>query len=381
MAEIGSGDQLERRLTRALQAEAGELTVRLDATDLETRWAARRGGATRFRNVFAACAVLAIVAVGFGWYGRFGNRVLNGSAGPIGGSSSSSMPAGLSTGQATLALTVPAKSSIDFDVKCVWSAGRRVVAISSGKQQIAGEEDTVLWQYRPGPRYEVQLQRDDGTVFGFTPSDPGSNYSSHVDADGRSGTITFKDLVLWSGDSATAPTRSGTFTWQCRAPLIAASPASVPSGHADSLDVPQLWVIGQGAPAFQTETGCPVTVEGHGTTAAGSCAYASWWESLKVSAYRYSLPAGSTFSLALDRWTITHASVRAIRATDAEALPVGAAPPDAMVVVLGDQLGPSVAIRAPQETGVWYVVFDLEAAQDGGAFLSGRYEVAIEVMR
>ncbi len=156
---------------------------------------------------------------------------------------------GLSLGRASLSLSEPKSPTASFDIGCTWSVRGHVMGLSIGKQVIGGEYVFVRWKLALGPQYEIEFVEPDQTTFiGL-----GGNYSSTAATDGHTGTITFTNLTLNSGNPSTAPRRSGVFTWTCDLPTTLGNAAPpLPSPIVDENGVPVLWIIQNGTPVRRT---------------------------------------------------------------------------------------------------------------------------------
>ena len=109
----------------------------------------------------------------------------------------------------------------------------------------------------------------------------GGNYASEAATDGQTGTITFTNLTLNSGDASTAPRRSGVFTWTCDRPATFGNAAPpLPSPIVDEHGVPVLWIIQNGAPVRWAFASCPIELNAPGGGFGTSCVTNNWWNSL-----------------------------------------------------------------------------------------------------
>lgn len=371
----------ERWLRGALRAEEDSLPVRLGPEDLHRRWLGRRRQGLARRLGLLAAAV-AVVAVGLGatwsmW--PWGKPLavqppIDGPssvvAGPISVTQTPVAGPGLSAGQATLTLTAPKAAPSSFAVGCIWSVSGHVVGMTVGKQVIGGEYLFVHWKPYLGPQYQIELVQPDQTSFiGL-----GGNYTSQATADGRSGSLSFTDLILNSGDPSTAPRRSGTFTWTCEHAATLGRPApTLLSPTADENDVPVLWILQNGAPTRRALTGCPISVTTPSVGFATSCATSDWWKPLESLNSTLEVEPGDSLAFALDGWTVTSAAVEAARTS----LPAGSF--ENPLVDLHPTLGSGAVSFSPPGTGNWYVHFTIEAARDDGSTLQAEYGYPISV--
>jgi hypothetical protein len=368
----------ESWLRGALRAEEATLPVRLRPEDLGRRWGERRRRRT-VRRVGLAAAAMVVVAVGLGamWaMGQRGNPIESQPvvAGPISGPISyTQTPAtgpGLSVGRATLTLSQPKSSPGSFAVGCIWSVSGHVVGLSIGKQQVGGESLFVRWKLAAGPKYQIELVEPDQTIFvGLA-----GNYASQATADGLSGSISFTDLTLNAGDPATAPRRSGTFTWTCeRAAKLGQAAPTLGSPTAEN-GVPTLWIVQNGTPTRRTLTGCPIDLRTVANTVTTSCATANWWEPLRSLNSTLEVAPGDSLAFALDGWTVTSANVVAMPASSA-----GGPSVNSPLVDLRTVLGNGVVDFSPPGGGDWFVHFTVEAAKDDGSTLDAEYSYPISV--
>jgi hypothetical protein len=291
-------------------------------------------------------------------------------AGPISVTPSPVTGPGMSPGRATLSLTQPESATSSFDVGCIWSVPGHVVGLAIGKQIIGGDYPFLRWSLAPGPKYEIEFVEPDQTSFIGSVAD----FSSQAVPDGSTGSITFTNLVLNSGDPATAPRRSGTFTWACEPTTSLGIPApSLPSPTVDEQGVPTLWILQNGAPVRAALTGCPVELTTPAGSLAESCATSDWWEPLALLKSAVAVSPGASLAFAIDGWTITSAKVVASLSTS---LPGSVDNPlQDLHAVLGNG---AVTFSAPA-TGSWYVHFTLEAATDDGSTLDAEYSDWITV--
>jgi hypothetical protein len=314
-------------------------------------------------------ALVAVVASGAAWsiVALHGQPLAVSSASIAGGVSVTPSPVtgpGMSSGQATLSLTQPESATSSFGVGCSWSPTGHVVGLAIGKQVIGNDYPFIRWSLTPGPKYEIELVEPDQTSF----IGAAGNYASQAAADGHTGSITFTNLVLNSGDPSTAPRRSGTFSWTCEQAASLGNPApSLPSLGVDEEGVPALWIIENGVPVRAAFTSCPVEL----TTPAGSfaerCATSNWWEPLALLKSALAVPPGASLAFAIDGWTITSAQVVASLSTSTPGSVDN--PLQDLHAVLGNG---AVPFSTPA-TGSWYVHFTLEAATDAGSTLDAEY--------
>lgn len=365
----------ERRLRDALRAEEETLPLRLQPEDLARKWGARRRTRiVRRLQLVAALAVVAVVALGAAWsiapHGQ-PPAVSAPHAGPISVTPSFPTGPGLSTGRATLSLTQPESATSSFGVGCNWSPTGHVLGLAIGKQVVGSDYPFVRWSLALGPKYEIEFVEPDQTSFIGSAED----YRSQAAPDGRTGSITFTNLVLNSGDPSTAPRRSGKFSWTCEQATSLGNPApTLPSPTVDEHGVPTLWILQNGTAARSALTGCPVEL----TTAAGgvaeSCATANWWESLALLSSTLKVAPGDVLAVALDGWTVTSAQVVALPSS-AGGGPSEKSPLIDLHAVLGNGTVPFLTLT----TGSWWVHFTIEAAMDDGSSLNAEYSGWITV--
>jgi hypothetical protein len=329
---------------------------------------------------------MVVIAVGLGAIWTFGhhenaftaNAPIGPSpmiAGPVSVTETFPTGPGLSVGRATLYLSEPKSPTASFDVGCTWSAHGHVIALSIGKQVIGGEYLFVRWKLALGPQYEIELIQPDQTSF----IGVGGNYASQAAADGRSGTITFTNLTLNTGDPSTAPRRSGVFTWTCDPPATLGNAAPpLPSPIVDEHGVPILWIIQNGTPVRRAFASCPIELNAPGGGFGTSCATSNWWNSLAPADPVFKVGAGDSLGLALDGWTVTSAQALALPA--AAGGPAGSGPTmDAPLQDLHAVLGNGVVTFSLPGSGSWYLHFIVEAATDDGSTLSAEYSYPITV--
>lgn len=375
-----------RRLRDALRAEEETLPVRLTPEDLGRRADDRRQRRV-VRRLELVVAAIGVLAVGLGsiWtFGLRGNSLPANTtpsapspmvAGPISVTETFPTGPGLSLGRATLSLSALKSATASFEIGCVWSLRGHVVGLTIGKQEIGADYPFVRWKLALGPQYEIELVEPDQTTFiGL-----GGNYTSQAAADGHSGTITFTNLTLNSGDPSTAPRRSGVFTWTCNPPASLGSLApSLPSPIVDEHGVPVLWILQNGSPVRRVFASCPIELNAPGVGFGTSCATNNWWNALAPANSVLKVGAGESLGLALDGWTVTSAQVLALPA--AAGGPAGSGPTmDAPLQDLNPILGNGVVTFSPPGSGSWYVHFVVEAAIDDGSALSADYSYPITV--
>ena len=370
----------ERWLRGAIRAEEAALPVRLRPAELGRRWAVRRRWRIVRRLELGAAAVV-IAAVGLGAIWSFAHQgqplviqppiagpVSPAVAGPVYATATFATGPGLSVGRATLTLSQPRSASASFDVGCGWSVRGHVVGLSIGKQQIGGDYPFLRWKMAFGPKYQIEIVEPDQSTFTGRAAD----YASQAAADGRSGSITFTDLTLNTGDPSTAPRRSGTFTWTCQQPAtLGAAGTSLPSPVVDEQGVPALWILQNGSPVRRAVTGCPVHLDLPGSALSASCSTADWWASLESMNSTLEVAAGDSLAFALDGWTVTSADVVAMH--------VAGASQASPVVGLHPILGGGTVTFSPPGPGDWYVHFTVEAARDDGSTLQAEYAYPISV--
>ena len=370
----------ERRLRDALRAEEDTLPVRLRPEDLGRRWGARRRTRiVRRLLLFAAVVVVAVVGLGTAWSiaPHGGPPVVSSAliAGPINVTSSLTTGPGLSSGWATLSLSQPQRATSSFDVGCGWSVHSNVVGLTIGKQVIGDDYPFLRWKLAVGPKYQIELVEPDQTSF----IGSNDNYTSEAALDGSTGSITFTNLVLNSGDSSTGPRRSGTFTWACeQATSLGSSAPSLPAPTVDEQGVPTLWILQNGTPVRRALTGCPIDLTTPTRSLAASCATSNWWEPLASLNSAFEVASGDSLAFALDGWTVTSAEVVAMPA--AAGRPGGSGPSfDAPLQDLHTVLGNGEVAFSPPGPGSWYVHFTVEAAMDDGSTLDTEYSYPITV--
>jgi hypothetical protein len=379
---IDAGD--ERRLRDALHAEVEALPLRLRPEDLGRRWEARsRGRIVRRLRLVAAVLVVAVVGLATAWslvwsigtHGTSAVPLTPPPAGPIVAGPVSAGPAfangpGLSTGRATLSITQPEAATSSFEVRCSWSMTGHVLGLLIGKQAIGSDFPFLRWKVAPGPKYQIELVEPDQTTFIGSDSD----YSSQASADGHSGSITFTNLVLNSGDPSTPPRRSGMFTWTCDPASSLGNPApSLPAPTEDEHGVPTLWIIHNGKPARQALIGCPIDLRTPIYSSAASCATSDWWALLPSLNSALEVASGDSLAFALDGWTVTLAAVGAAQSSS---------PPGTSgnpMFDLRPTLGNGAVAFSPPGSGVWYVHFIVDASKDDGSSLHAEYSYAIKV--
>jgi hypothetical protein len=291
-------------------------------------------------------------------------------AGPVSAGPSFANGPGLSTGRATLSITLPEAVTSSFEVGCSWSATGHVVGLLIGKQEIGSDFPFLRWKVAPGPKYQIELVEPDQTSFIGGDGD----YISQASSDGHSGSIAFTNLVLNSGDPSTAARRSGTFTWTCDPAASLGQPAPLlPSPTVDEHGVPTLWIIHNGKPERQALTGCPIDLRTPTYSSAASCATSDWWERLPALSSALDVTPGDSLAFALDGWTITLANVQAAESTS----PGGTS--SNPMLDLRPLLGNGAVAYSPPGSGVWYVHFIVEASKDDGSSLHAEYAYAIRV--
>ena len=369
----------EAWLRGALRAEEDALPVRLRSDDLGRLWGERRRRQV-VRRLALVAAVVAVAAVGLGasWsLGPWGrspqaqpplSSPSSMVAGPVTVTETPATGPGLSAGRATLTLDEPKSAPSSFAVGCIWSVSGHMVGMTVGKQDVGGESMFVRWKPMPGPDYRIELVAPDQSAF----TGLGIGSAAHAAADGGSGTITFANLTLNSGDPSTAPTRSGTFAWTCEKPARLGSAApSLPAPVVDEQGFPSLWILHNGNPVRRTLTGCPAEM----TTLAGgvesSCATGDWWQPLESLNASLEVSPGDALAFALDGWTVTSAAI--------VAMPVASAGPNTPVVGLHATLGNGAVAFAAPGAGDWFARFTIEAARDDGSTLDASYAYPISV--
>ena len=291
--------------------------------------------------------------------------------GLVGVTPSPAVGPGLSSGRATLTLSQPKSPPSTFTVGCVSSVSGHVVGMTVGKQDIGGEYLFVRWSLAPGPKYQIQLVQPDQTSF----SGSAANFASQASADGHSGSITFTNLVLNSGDPSTAPRRSGTFTWACDQASSLGSPApSLPSPTVDERGIPTLWILQNGKPERQAVTGCPVDMVTPTRELSVDCGLQSnWLEPLQSLDSALEVAPDDSLAFALDGWTVTSADVEAAQSSS----PAGTF--ENPLMDLHPVLGNGAVAFSPPGRGSWYVYFEISAVMDDGSSLGGEYAYLITV--
>jgi len=360
----------ERWLQAALRAEGETLPLRVEAGDLRRRWGERRRSRTvRRLGLVTTVAAVLVVALAVTWHPWQQDKpLLVAMAGGINGQSQLPTGPGLSAGRATISLTQPQSAPSSFAIGCDWSVRGHLVGLTIGKQAIGDDYPFLRWKLALGPSYEIELVEPDQTSF----IGSGSNYTSEAAADGSSGSITFTNLALNSGDHSTAPRRSGTFTWTCEHPARLGRPApSLPSPTVDEQGVPALWVLQNGTPVRRALTGCPITLDTFGAGFVTSCATSDWWEPLQSLNSTLEVGPGEILAFALDGWTVTSADVVAAHSSSA------AGSFDNPLVNLKPILGNGAVAFSPPGPGSWYVHFTIEGARDDGSALEAEYAYPI----
>jgi hypothetical protein len=281
----------------------------------------RRARVTRRLQLGAIVLIVALVGLGAAWSIAQRDQAPAASnqrppavtapaiGGPISAVASPETGPGLSDGRATLTLSMPAPATSSFAIGCHWSVRGHVLGLAIGKEPVGSDYPFLRWKLAPGPKYQIEIVEPDQSSFVGGNGD----YASQAAADGSSGSITFTNLVLNSGDPSTAPRRSGTFTWTCeQAPSLGVPAPPLPSPAVDAESVPVLWILRNGVPASRALSGCPVELATPKGSLASSCATANWW-ALPASVKTAFEPApGDSLSLALDGWTVTSAQVVAL---------------------------------------------------------------------
>jgi hypothetical protein len=368
-------DGEERWLRGALRAEEESLPVRLRPEDLGRRLDARRRTRTvRRLQLLAGVVVVAAVGLGAAWsIAPHSNPLAVPSAfiaGPVSVTPSPATGPGLSSGRATLSLSQPQPATSSFAVGCVWSVSGHVVGMTVGKQDIGGEYLFVHWSPAPGPRYQIELVQPDQTSF----IGSAANFASQANADGQSGSITFTNLVLNSGDPSTAPRRSGTFTWACDQATSLGRPAPLlPSPTVDEQGVPILWILQNGKPERRALTGCPIDLATPTGGLEDSCATSNWWEPLQSLDSALEVAPGDSLAFALDGWTVTSADVEAAQSSS----PPGTF--ESPLMNLHPVLGNGAVAFSSPGSGSWYVHLIIEAGMDDGSSLGAEYAYLVTV--